>query len=248
MTIIREERIGGQRLILGDCLEVMPLLGEVQAILTDPPFSERTHKGHDAGKGRDGVERKQLGYAALSPNDVQAIGTQMTAICNGWICWITDYSLAPSVMETMQSAGRYVFAPLPFFQPGRSVRLTGDGPCSWTDWIIASRTSAQLKWGTLPGGYVAGEGWKDKERIGGKPMPLMMNMVRDYSRPGDTVCDPFMGSGTTLAAAERMGRCGIGIELDPVIFDIACRRVEEAVRQPDLFIAPPETPTQEKLL
>lgn len=213
MTIIREERIGNQRLILGDCLEVMPTLGEVQAILTDPPFSERTHKGHDAGArlGRDGAERKHLGYAALSPDDVQAIGSQMASLCRGWICWITDFTLAPVVVKAMEAAGRYVFAPLPFYQPGRSVRLTGDGPCSWTDWIIASRTAAQVKWGTLPGGYVAGEGWKDKERMGGKPMPLMMNMVRDYSRPGDTVCDPFMGSGTTLAAAERMGRSGIGI-------------------------------------
>lgn len=250
MTILRKEVIGNQTLILGDCLEVMPTLGEVQTILTDPPFSERTHKGHDAGarKGRDGGERKQLGYAALSPDDVQTIGAQMASFCRGWICWITDHTLAPIVMQAMEAAGRYVFAPLPFYQPGRSVRLSGDGPCSWTDWIVASRTAAQMKWGTLPGGYVAGEGWKDKERMGGKPMPLMMNMVRDYSRAGDTVCDPFMGSGTTLAAAERMGRSGIGIELDPSIFDIACRRVEEASRQADLFIAPPETPTQETLL
>ena len=69
------------------------------------------------------------------------------------------------------------------------------------------------------------------------------------SLPGDTILDPFMGSGTTLVACQRMGRHGTGIELDPDYFAIACKRVDEAARQPDLLI--PETqqkPTQEAML
>ena len=62
-----------------------------------------------------------------------------------------------------------------------------------------------------------------------------------------TVLDGFMGSGTTLVACAKLGRKGIGIEIDPDYFEIACKRVEEAYRQPDLFIAPPETPTQEAM-
>ena len=58
------------------------------------------------------------------------------------------------------------------------------------------------------------------------------------------VCDPFMGSGTTLVACAKMGRKGIGIELDPDYFDIACKRVEEAYRQPDLFVSKPKEPKQ----
>jgi site-specific DNA-methyltransferase (adenine-specific)/modification methylase len=61
-----------------------------------------------------------------------------------------------------------------------------------------------------------------------------------------TILDPFMGSGTTLVACQRMGRHGIGIELDPDYFEIACKRVDEATRQPDLFVAaPPTKPVQE---
>ena len=60
--------------------------------------------------------------------------------------------------------------------------------------------------------------------------------------PGQTILDPFMGSGTTLVACQRLGRHGIGIELDPEYFDIACRRVDQATRQNDLFIAPPAKP------
>ena len=59
------------------------------------------------------------------------------------------------------------------------------------------------------------------------------------------ICDPFMGSGTTLVACQKLGRQGTGIEIDPDYFDIACKRVDEATRQPDLFVAPPEQPKQE---
>jgi site-specific DNA-methyltransferase (adenine-specific) len=244
-AILREERIGNQRLILGDCLQVMPGLGRFDAVVTDPPFSERTHRAHDAsakghaGAGVDGSNRRALGYGALHPGVARSLAFQFAEICTGWIVWATDHTLAPVICSALEEAGRYVFAPLPFYMPGRSVRLSGDGPCSWTDWLICSRTPAQLRWGTLPGGYVAGEGWNEKHRMGGKPLPLMLQVIGDYTRHGQTVLDPFLGGGTTLVACQRLGRRGTGIEIDPEAFDRACRRVDEAARQPDLLI--PET-------
>jgi len=63
----------------------------------------------------------------------------------------------------------------------------------------------------------------------------------------NTILDPFMGSGTTLVACQKLGRYGIGIEIDPDYFEIACRRVDEAARQPDLFIEPAPKPQQEAM-
>jgi len=248
--IKKDVRIGNQRLILGDCMAVMPLLGKVDAVVTDPPFSERTHKGHDAGarEGRDGAKRASLGYGALTDDAASDLARMFADMCGGWIVWMTDHTLAPVIARTLDDAGRYVFAPLPFYQPGRSVRLSGDGPCSWTDWIVVSRTAAQMRWGTLRGGYIAGEGWNDKQRMGGKPLPLMLQVVEDYTTHGQMVLDPFLGGGTTAVACQKTGRHCIGIEIDPEAFDRACRRVDEAARQPDLFIAAkPETPKQEGL-
>lgn len=77
-----------------------------------------------------------------------------------------------------------------------------------------------------------------------KPVALIERLLRKC--PSGAILDPFMGSGTTLVACQRMGRHGTGIEIDPEYFDIACRRVDEAARQPDLLI--PETrpaPVQE---
>jgi site-specific DNA-methyltransferase (adenine-specific) len=79
-----------------------------------------------------------------------------------------------------------------------------------------------------------------------KPIAWMVWLVSRASPfPGETILDPFMGSGTTLVACQRLGRHGIGIELDPEYFDIACRRVDQATRQNDLFITPPAKPVQE---
>lgn len=215
----------------GDAWDVLSSLGSVDALITDPPFSERTHRGHDVGarEGNDGANRQRLGYGHWTPDDVSRFARRAADICLGWIVAMTDHTLAPHYCRELEAAGRYVFAPLPYFAPGSTVRLSGDGPCSWTTWLIVSRTSAQMRWGTLPGGYVAGKNWLGSERMGGKPLPLMNCIVGDYSRKGDTVLDPFMGSGTTLVAAKNLGRCAIGIEIEEKYCAIAARRLEQEV-------------------
>jgi site-specific DNA-methyltransferase (adenine-specific) len=224
-------QIGSATLYLGDCMEILPTLDKVDAVITDPPYSGRTHAGHDATN----EIRATLGYQALDDVMCEKLAVAYSKCCSGWIVWMTDHTLAPAISTALSEQGRYVFAPLPFFQAGRSVRLTGDGPCSWTDWIIVCRTKAQSKWGTLSGGYIAGPGWNDKARMGGKPTALMELLVQDYSRAGDMVLDTHMGAGTTGVACIRNGRKFIGIEIDPLAFDIACKRIEQAVAQGQLF-------------
>ena len=213
----------------GDCREVLPTLGAVDHVITDPPYSARTHSAHDAtakghrGQGFDGSARKVLGYSAWTPDDVRHV---VPALCraSGWVVLMTDHVLCPAVHEAMEGAGRYVFAPLPWFVPGSRVRLAGDGPSSWTTWIVVSRTGAQHRWGTLPGGYMQRG---NQLHMGGKPEELMAALVADYSRPGDLVLDPYMGSGTTLAAAKRLGRRSIGIEIDERACEIAAKRLAQ---------------------
>jgi len=75
----------------------------------------------------------------------------------------------------------------------------------------------------------------------------MMEIVADFTRPGETVCDPFMGSGTTGVACAKSGRGFVGIEQNERWFDLSCRRIEEAYRQPRLFAEPVAKPVQEAL-
>lgn len=243
-------QIGDATLYLGDCMEILPTLDKVDAVITDPPYSEKTHKGHDSstkghlGEGKDNSDRSSLGYSYLTENMIDSLVGLYNNICTGWIVWMTDHTLAPHISKGFEQKGRYVFAPLPFYQAGRSVRLSGDGPSSWTDWIIVSRTKAQSRWGTLPGGYIAGSGWNDKQRMGGKPTLLMDSLVCDYSKLNNIVLDTHMGAGTTGVSCIKNGRKFIGCEIDPQAFEIACKRIEQASRQVDMFI---EKPKQEQV-
>jgi len=220
----------------GRCEDILPGLGIVDHVITDPPFSERTHKGHNAsasghaGEGKDTAKRSALSYSPFTEADCSAAVGRFIAACSGWIVAMTDHSLAPVYCRELEAAGRYVFAPLPYFAPGSTVRLSGDGPCSWTTWLIVARTAAQSKWGTLPGGYVARPGWIGQtERMGGKPTGLLRCIVADYSREGDLILDPYMGYGTTLLAAKELGRKAIGVEIDEAACEIAAKRLLQEV-------------------
>lgn len=215
------------------------------ALITDAPYSARTHKAYSGGlaSGRDGWVRRDLDYASLDESGVREIVESWAPRTRGWMVSITDHILAPMWSQAMEDAGRYVFAPLPAYIPGRSVRLNGDGPSCWAYWIVVSRprTREFMRWGTLPGGYQASpgnSGHRKHMRIGGKPLALMRHLVADYSRPGDVVCDPFAGGATTLIAAKLDGRIGIGAEVDPDTHAEATRRIRGArgpVEQANLF-------------
>lgn len=220
---------GTATLYLGDCLEILPTLEGVDAVITDPPFSARTHNGHDNGiksANRKGHEfRNVLTYSAWTVVEVRAICQALPP--KGWACFITDHTLARDWERELNEVGRYVFAPVPCVTPGRTVRVTGDGPSSWTDWLIPSRTKAEIKWGTLRGFYEGRRG--QIEHMGGKPVGMMGDIVRDYSRDGDTVLDFCMGACTTGIACLRTGRNFIGIEIDPKHYETACERMAREI-------------------
>lgn len=243
----------GVDLYLGDCRDVLPTLGAVDHVITDPPFSARTHEGHDAGPGinggtpYDGATRKGLGYDCWTEVDATEFVNLASSICSAWMVIFNDDVLALHIRYAMEDAGRYAFAPLPFYAPGSRVRLSGDGPSSWTIWIMVSRTKAQSRWGTLPGGYLAQEGWRDREYMGGKPVKLMEAIVGDYSRKGDLVLDPFMGSGTTGVACVKLGRRFVGCEINPESFNKAVERIECAMNETALLDWAAQEQTQEEL-
>ena len=226
----------------GDCLDVLRNMpdGAVNATITDPPYSERTHSGHDAtasghiGQGKDNADRKGLGYQHWTRADVDTVIPELCRVCSGWVVVMTDTDLAVPIRDTMTKAGRYAFAPLPYYAPGSRVRLSGDGPSSWTVWIVVCRTAEQMQWGTLPGGYMRAAGWEKPKHMGGKPVELMRALVRDYSRPGDVVLDPFLGAGTTGVACKELGRGFIGCEIDRTYYDVAKARIDAARHKPGL--------------
>lgn len=226
----------------------------VSCVIVDAPYSSKTHSGHDEGVSStrlDGEEkrmrvdkrngsvysvgvnrRRTINYQPWGEWEVQRFVSLWHAKTDGWMVSITDDTLAPIWRAAYEKVGRYAFAMIPYVAPGSRVRLTGDGPSSWTCWIMVSRPTSRefVTWGTLPGAYVLPPGQGGAlPVVGGKPLWLMERLVEDYSRPGDLVCDPCCGGGTTLVAALRTGRRAVGGDIDPEHAAIA----EEWCRHPE---------------
>lgn len=196
------------------------------ALIFDAPYGKRTHASSTTRA--DGVNEAGLAptYDAFTECDVAEVCRLWAPRTRGWMVSITDSELAPVWAEEMACAKRYVFSPLAIVIRGMSVRIQGDGPSSWTLWAVVSRpkTKHMAGWGTLDGAYV-GPAQPGAGGGRGKPGWLMAALVRDYSRLGDVVCDPFAGWGVTLAAAVGLGRRAIGAEFDEAAYHEAQRRL-----------------------
>ena len=219
----------GISLYCGDCMEILQHLDGIDTVISDPPFSDRTHINHDSNSKKNGNKaRKQaIGYAPWSETEIKQICRHLPK--KGWVCIITDHILAKIWETELLKRGRYVFHPIPIVIRGRSIRLTGDGPSSWADWMVPSRTKMESKWGTLPGVYDGMRG--SIEHMGGKPLNAMIKIVEDYSREGDTVLDFCMGAATTAIACIKTGRKFIGIEKDHIFYTNALNRIKKELEQ-----------------
>ena len=226
---MREERIGNQRLILGDCLTVMPTLGPVDAVVTDPPYGIGfEYNSHDDGN----PETYRNLMRAVMP--LMRIAAPFCAVTTGMkhhVWWYCEFK--PDYTMSWHKPNQCSRSPLGGFNAWEPILLFGKTKAKVPhDCIVQSINTAQPDTGCHPCP-------KDKT--------AWSRLVKMLTLPGDTILDPFMGSGTTLVACQKLGRHGIGIEIDPEYFEIACRRVEEAARQPDLFIEPAPKPQQEAM-
>lgn len=230
---------------LGDWRDVLADVGEVDCAMVDPPYSARTHEGHDAGadmanragKSRrrsdgklDAIRpRREISYSAWGKQDVDEFVAAWAPRNRGWFVCLSDSDLCATYRAAFERNGLTGFQPLPVLIPGMTVRMAGDGPSSWAIYANVARPKALHRWGTLPGGYHGGQG--ERFHVGGKPEWLMRALVRDYTQAGDLVCDPCAGCATTAIAAEGMGRRFVGAEVDPATHARALARIAGGVQQ-----------------
>jgi DNA modification methylase len=213
---VRIETIGDATLYLGDCMEVMPTLGRVDAVLTDPPY------GINAARDRNSEANGWVDYGAPGWDQERPgreIFDAIIACSKHQIIWggnyFTDY-LPPTMQWLVWDKGQRNFS-------------LADGEFAWSSQQKAARIFNYPRIKAMADG---------KEHPTQKPIALMawcLGFVKDAR----TILDPFMGSGTTGVACAKAGRTFIGIEREPTYFDIACRRIEQAYAQPDMFVAPP---------
>lgn len=207
--------IGGATLYCGDCLEILPTLGKVDAVVTDPPYGI----GEAAGKNKS---RSSVAIAKDFGDDTWDDETADDAVNLAIRC----------AEQAVVFGGNYYALPASscwlIWDKENGQNDFADAELAWTNLNMAVRLKRYMWHGMIRA---------NNERRGDHPTqkPIgVMEWCINFTK-GTTVLDPFMGSGTTGVACANLGRKFIGIEREPKYFDIACERIEAAYAQGRLF-------------
>jgi DNA modification methylase len=235
--VSRVETIGDCTLYLGDCRDILPTLGPVDAVVTDPPYGialDTNNLRFSGGKGESARKRrKRQGPAGGRPiaNDAEPFDPAfLLALPGDKIIW--GWNNYPDALPR--------------------------GACLvWlkrNDEAFGSFLSdAELAWMSKGHGVYCRRDLSNagiaNERVHPTQKPVgLMEWSLGFIPKARTILDPYMGSGSTGVACVQQGRAFVGIEIDPVYYAAACRRIEEAYKQPRLFAEPVAKPVQTSLL
>lgn len=215
--------IGRATLYLGDCADVLPVLPRVDLVCTDPPYGIGADKGAAVGgtdaSGRYARRPKQYtgGWDDARPADLSPI---LNAGKHA-IIWGGNY-----FADMLPAGGRWLF-----WDKLNSMPSYSDGEIAWTNLPgVSVKKFTQCNNGLAS--------LKDGERVHPTQKPVgLMKWCLGFLTDAASVLDPYLGSGSTGIAAVQMGKNFIGIERDPTFFAAACKRIEDAQRQGDMFLS-----------
>jgi len=224
---------GEMQLRCGDWREVLADVVECDAVITDPPYSERTEKGVRSGSGENAARAAVgMGYDFITEEWCHLFADHWCSRC-GWMFICGDHVTQRWHEAAAIQSSRYVFPPIPLVKNGAAPRMCADGPASQSEFCTVSRPKS----GAFVGAWPGIRGWYKMETVrhghghghvgvrGAKSVDFMRAIIKDYSRPGDLIVDPCAGGGTTLLAAAIEGRRAIGAEMDPETYDKAVARL-----------------------
>lgn len=248
---MQSETIGPARIYLGDCREVLPEIGSAQAVITDPPYG-MTDSSWDTAPNVAAMWRLLKANRPEAVFILTASQPFTSAVVLGnekefRVEWIWEKNAGSNFgtvkwqpMKEHESV--LVFARhTPPYSPIMEERAASG----------AARVKTVVNYDSQPEAYsgVTGKASSlrpdlryprsiqkfNRERglhPNQKPVALVEYFIRTYTNPGDTVLDPYMGSGTTGVACIRSGRKFFGVELEPKYFDVARTRILAAAQAP----------------
>lgn len=221
-------------LFLGDCLEILPTLERVDHVITDPPYEAEAHTKFRTSRavleGR--MTDAAIDFAAMTEDVRSAVAAQCARLCGGWGLFFCQIEGVNPWRDAITDAGGAWRRAQIWIKPDSSPQFTGDRPAQGFESIASGWFGGgRSKWngGGRRGVYIHNVGvfgGEKNEHPTQKPLSLMLELVELFTDPGDTVLDPFMGSGTTGVACLRLGRKFIGIEKDEKYFNTARERLE----------------------
>lgn len=210
---------GGITIYHADCRDVLPLLAEVDVVLTDPPY------GIDGATGNVNTKRGKGKYKAAFEDNGEYIRSVVVPVVQ---------SLIDTVSCVVVTPGNRYFAYYPqpqsfgaFYQPA-SVGLQVFGNADAQPIFYYGKNALGRNMG-VPCSYVLTEAPERSIHPCPKPPKAWQRLLSNISKPGHLVFDPFMGVGTTLRAAKNLGLRAIGAELDERYCEEAANRLAQEV-------------------
>lgn len=221
------------------CEDVLPQWDwPVDHIITDPPYSESVHANHVSGEGRNGKygEIKDLQFESISASDI-AFYVKRFPLPKRWTLIFSDVESCHLWRLALVDRGLQYVRTGAWVKSANTPQFTGDRPAAGFESITIAHPSGRKRWN----GHGSPAVWKHQVVKGGtcetepryhttqKPESLMRELVMLFTDHGETILDPFMGSGTTLMAAKRLGRKAVGIECEERYCEIAANRLRQEV-------------------
>ncbi|MDZ7711743.1 MAG: DNA methyltransferase [Rhodovibrio sp.] len=234
MTIQREVTIGDCRLIQADCLDVLPTLEGVDAVVTDPPYGTKAYATDNDAAVRTILQmclRKGLGLACfVYPETLANYVLTLNKLPDEWICWWPTNAHA-SRGGTIPRESQHIAIWGDKLDGKHIVRKRSDDQWSKSQAERRGNSAEFCRDGDVWRTASPGEGFNRhlRHHMNEKPVEVKKRLVGLFV-DAHTICDPFISSGTTGVACAKLGRRFIGIKIDPGYFDIACERIREAYR------------------
>lgn len=219
----------------GDCLDVLPTLDAVDHIITDPPYEKEAHTKARRQNADHTVGEYAIDFPAITEETRQFLAASAARLAKGWVMVFCQSEAIAAWRTALETAGCKWRRAQAWVKPDSAPQFTGDRPgvgfeCIATAWNGEGRS----RWngGGKRGVYEHGVNNFGRQTSGRphptmKPEPLMSELVALFTNHGETILDPFMGSGTTLVAAKRLGRKAIGIEREERYCEIAAKRLQQ---------------------
>jgi len=208
----------------GDCRDVIGSLDAVDHVMTDPPYSDDTHDGARTGDAAN--NSKLVDFASTQASEIAQ--TLALVRLKRWAVLTCDWQHVLPLKQSPPAGWRFVRAGV-WVKPNGTPQFTGDRPAQGWEAvaILHAGVSGRMRWngGGLPATWIHNKvsGYHPT----GKPEALLLEWVAMFSDADDVILDPFMGGGTTLMAAKRLGRRAIGIEREEKYCEVAARRLSQ---------------------
>lgn len=235
------------RVILGDCLDPVTGLASlpdksVAHVITDPPYEAEAHTLQRRVKRGGGVmEVEPLSFSAMTEEGRAATAREVARVVRRWVVVFCQVESALLWANALRAAGLIYKRTGVWVKPDGMPQYSGDRPGMGYESLVIAHAPGRSAWngGGRHGVWTFNKmGPDDRNRTGHetqKPLALMSALVSDFTDPGDLVCDPFAGSGTTGVACKRLGRRFVGWERDPKYHAIAVKRIDGTREQRQLF-------------